>query len=34
VGEHRYGLPIESVHTSRRVREEDIFTLEAALPSN
>jgi two-component system chemotaxis sensor kinase CheA len=28
VGEHRYGVPIEFVHTSRRVREEDIFTLE------
>ena len=28
VGDHRYGLPIEFVHTSRRVREEDIFTLE------
>jgi two-component system chemotaxis sensor kinase CheA len=25
---HRYGLPIEFVHISRRVREEDIFTLE------
>ena len=28
VGGHRYGLPIEFVHTSRRVREADIFTLE------
>jgi len=28
VGGHRYGLPIEFVHTSRRVREEDVFTLE------
>ena len=28
VGEHRYGLPIEFVHTSRRVHEQDIFTLE------
>ncbi|HEU0219562.1 MAG TPA: hybrid sensor histidine kinase/response regulator [Gallionella sp.] len=28
VGDRRYGLPIEFVHTSRRVREEDIFTLE------
>lgn len=24
----RYGLPIEFVHTSRRIRKEDIFTLE------
>jgi len=28
VGDHRYGLPIEFVHTSRRVRAEDIFSLE------
>jgi len=28
VGGHLFGLPIEFVHTSRRVREEDIFTLE------
>jgi two-component system chemotaxis sensor kinase CheA len=28
VGDRRYGLPIEFVHTSLRVREEDIFTLE------
>jgi two-component system chemotaxis sensor kinase CheA len=28
VGDRLYGLPIEFVHTSRRVREEDIFTLE------
>ncbi|MDO8262351.1 MAG: hybrid sensor histidine kinase/response regulator [Gallionella sp.] len=28
VGNHLYGLPIEFVHTARRVREEDIFTLE------
>ena len=28
VGGRLYGLPIELVHTSRRVREEDIFTLE------
>lgn len=27
-GGRRYGLPIESVHTSRRVREEELFTLE------
>ncbi|MBU1424050.1 MAG: response regulator [Gammaproteobacteria bacterium] len=26
-----YGLPVEFVHTSRRVREEDIFTLEGHL---
>ena len=28
VGDRLYGLPIEFVHSSRRVREEDIFTLE------
>ena len=28
VGDRLFGLPIEFVHTSRRVREEDIFTLE------
>jgi len=28
VGGRLYGLPIEFVHTSRRVREEDLFTLE------
>ena len=28
MGGRLYGLPIEFVHTSRRVREEDIFTLE------
>ena len=28
VNDHCYGLPIEFVHTSRYVREEDIFTLE------
>ena len=28
VGGRLYGLPIEFVHTSRRVRKEDIFTLE------
>ncbi len=28
VGEHIYGLPIEFVHTSLRVRVEDVFTLE------
>jgi two-component system chemotaxis sensor kinase CheA len=28
VGDHLYGLPIEFIYTSRRVREEDIFTLE------
>jgi two-component system chemotaxis sensor kinase CheA len=28
VGDRLYGLPVEFVHTSRRVREEDIFTLE------
>ncbi|TAN51994.1 MAG: hybrid sensor histidine kinase/response regulator [Rhodospirillales bacterium] len=27
-GGRLYGLPVEFVHTSRRVREEDIFTLE------
>jgi two-component system chemotaxis sensor kinase CheA len=26
-----YGLPVESIHTSRRVREADIFTLEGHL---
>ncbi len=31
VGGGLYGLPVESVHTSRRVREEDIFTLEGHL---
>ncbi len=28
VGDRLYGLPIEFIYTSRRVREEDIFTLE------
>jgi len=28
VGDRLFGLPIEFVHTSRRLREEDIFTLE------
>jgi two-component system chemotaxis sensor kinase CheA len=28
VGDHLYGLPIEFIYTSRRAREEDIFTLE------
>ena len=28
VGDHLYGLPIDFIYTSRRVREEDIFTLE------
>jgi two-component system, chemotaxis family, sensor kinase CheA len=28
VSGHRYGLPIEFVHTSRCIREDDIFTLE------
>ena len=28
VGDRLFGLPIEFVHTSRRVREEDMFTLE------
>ena len=28
VGGHRYGMPIEFVHASRRVRNEDMFTLE------
>jgi two-component system, chemotaxis family, sensor kinase CheA len=28
VGDHCYGLPMDFVHTSRRLREEDIFTLE------
>ena len=28
VGNRLYGLPVEFVHTSRRVREADIFTLE------
>jgi two-component system chemotaxis sensor kinase CheA len=28
VAGHRYGLPIEFVHTSRRVCDDDIFTLE------
>jgi two-component system chemotaxis sensor kinase CheA len=28
VGDRLYGLPIEFVYTSRRVREDDIFTLE------
>ncbi len=28
VGDRLFGLPIEFVHTSRRIREEDIFTLE------
>jgi two-component system chemotaxis sensor kinase CheA len=28
VGDRRYGLPIEFIYTSQRVREEDIFTLE------
>jgi two-component system, chemotaxis family, sensor kinase CheA len=28
VGDHLYGLPMEFIYTSRRVREEDIFTLE------
>ncbi len=31
VGGGLYGLPVESIHTSRRVREEDIFTLEGRL---
>ncbi len=29
VGDRRYGLPIEFVHTSRRVREEDFFPRRA-----
>jgi two-component system chemotaxis sensor kinase CheA len=28
VGDRLYGLPIEFIYTSRRIREEDIFTLE------
>jgi two-component system chemotaxis sensor kinase CheA len=28
VGDRLYGLPIEFIHTSRRIREEDIFNLE------
>ncbi len=28
VGDRLYGLPIESIYTSRRIREENIFTLE------
>ncbi len=31
VGAGLYGLPVESIHTSRRVREADIFTLEGHL---
>ncbi|MHB1014074.1 MAG: hybrid sensor histidine kinase/response regulator [Desulfurivibrionaceae bacterium] len=30
-GSRLYGLPVEFVHTSRRVREEEIFTLEGRL---
>jgi two-component system chemotaxis sensor kinase CheA len=30
-GSRLYGLPVESVHTSRRVREADIFTLEGRM---
>jgi two-component system chemotaxis sensor kinase CheA len=30
-GSRLYGLPVEFVHTSRRVREEEVFTLEGRL---